>query len=676
MILQFATTYLPAASLNKSYSQYVEAVGGTAPYTYALISGSMPSGLELTGDGLISGIATKTGVYNFIIELVDANNSTYHAPFSFTVMDMVTLDNVTVDQVQFVTQFQNVLAKSGSWSTGLTTQTSQTLIDLVSAIGTFATSRIARAHEDSFPDTTQSDSAIRAIATMQGLRLSRKLPATVLATIVSTETQSLDPYTQFSAAGYSWFSTEQIVLTAGIPVTVVLKEGVVQTHRVSGLGTDLQAWVSVQDNFTVSDQDVKVSLNGTTINKTFGGLWNYLDLSGCADLTLNDGRLLVQFGSKNYGTVPSVNDVITIEYAVTQGETINSAITQNTQLTVSANTTLSGIITTNPSGGANEKSPVVYKNFASGTFGTYGSAVTKAQYHSLVNNYPGIVDAVTQAQREINPAALEWMNIIRVAALTNSPWDESKINEFLNYMQSVTMYSTKFLFQTPIPLARDIDLSVYCFNSVNSTSAVTALVKSAIKKLISKRPGILMTNLYESDLIMTAMAAAPGQISYVIVNKPSTPMIVTTPESPVVTYTIVESGGNLVPYSYAYAVSTDAPSPSGDGTIEIGSPSHWVFPQVTKKESKIELDWTATKVSNAVAYHVWGRRANYIGKIATVDPSVTKYEDVGGPDPELVPSRNLVDVNIRYNTINSLVVTTEYADRQGQVNLPIRDVLS
>lgn len=593
MTITVSTPFLPAATLNSAYDYQITSSGGVAPYTYAIVSGSLPNGLTMDGSGRITGLATQIGVNSVVIEVADSTTpvpATTIQTFQATVLDLIDLSALTVDQGQFVQQLQQVLSKTGVWSTGITTQTSQTLIELISAIGTFTTAKINRVKEDAFPETAQSDSAILAIANMQGLRLSRRLPASVPITLTSSVPLSISPYTQFSGGGFSWFNSEPITLIANVPKTAILKEGKVVVTQVAGLGTDLQTWVSTDTNFTVSDHDVLVYLNNTPLPKTFGGLWNYPQSAGSnrayADRTLSDGRLLLQFGSGGYGAVPAINDVVTVVYATTQGAALNSAVVNGASVTASGYTSVIAQFVGNPSGGAEKKNTVAYKNFSAGTFGSFSSAVTKAQYQSMVNNYPGVVDAVTQAQREINPSALAWMNVIRVSALTSSPWTQTQINEFLDYVQSVTMFSTKFIWQTPVPVPVTVDLSVFCFNSVASTATVSALVKDAITKLLSPRPGLIATNFYQSDLVEAAMNAAPGQISYVVVNSPTQPMIVSAPVSPRIEYQVLNSGGGLTPQVYSYAVSVNAPTPSEHlmGLIDAVaiSPPHWTnWPNTT-----------------------------------------------------------------------------------------------
>lgn len=751
MSLSFTTPFVPAATIGTPYSYQLETVGGVAPYSYAIISGSLPPGMLMLNDGSISGTPTSIGVFQVMIEVSDSAGTPEQlvSNFKFTSLDVIDLSNLTVEQEQFVQQLTNTLAVKSAWTAGITTQTSQTLIELVAAIGTFTTARLLRVKEDAFPSTAQSDSAILANTTAQGLRLGRKLPAGATVSFASDTYQTIPPYTQFSGAGQTWFNPEQIVLRPGVPITTVLYEGQVKRVAMQGLGTNLQAWVSPEGKFVVSDQHTQVALNGVNLYKTFEGLWNYPQTSGSggqqlafADRTLADGRLLVQFGSQGYGAVPAVNDQVLITYVVTQGDTLNSVITTGSSVTAIGYTAITAEFTSNPTGGAAQRNPVAYKNFGVGTFGTFSSGVTRQQYQSIVNSYPGVIDTVTQSQREINPSSLAWMNVIRVSALTTSPWTQPQIRDYLNYCQSQTMYSTYMMWQDPLAVDVDVDIGVYCFNSVPSLTAVKAKVTAAIQKLFAPRPGLLLTNFYESDLVETAKNAAPGQISYVVVRQPTTPMVVTSPPAPTAYFTIVPSGGTLAVGVYSYAISVNTPVPNvnfmglftagpftnypnataagqywivnkagnvrdplsgallpvavGDqllataegnlaanfsivtnpsGVIDVGSPTNYVFPQVTVGSSQVSLDWSASTTHNAIQYFVWGRVGGSVGIIGTVSADTTSFIDDGSFTPVAVPTTSYSEAAVRYNRLNNLTVTAEFADRQTNATFPVRDTI-
>jgi len=55
-----------------AYSQQLTAAYGQPPYNWSLISGSLPSGLSLTTNGLISGTPTNNGTFNFTVKVTDA----------------------------------------------------------------------------------------------------------------------------------------------------------------------------------------------------------------------------------------------------------------------------------------------------------------------------------------------------------------------------------------------------------------------------------------------------------------------------------------------------------------------------------------------------------------------------------------------------------------------------
>jgi len=55
------------------YNQANIAVGGTAPYTYSLASGSLPAGTVLKSDGTVEGTATTPGPFNYTIKVTDSS---------------------------------------------------------------------------------------------------------------------------------------------------------------------------------------------------------------------------------------------------------------------------------------------------------------------------------------------------------------------------------------------------------------------------------------------------------------------------------------------------------------------------------------------------------------------------------------------------------------------------
>ena len=66
-------------SLNSpSYAATLSASGGTAPYSWSLLSGALPSGLTLSSSGEISGTASgdQAGQYNFTVKVVDSSTPT------------------------------------------------------------------------------------------------------------------------------------------------------------------------------------------------------------------------------------------------------------------------------------------------------------------------------------------------------------------------------------------------------------------------------------------------------------------------------------------------------------------------------------------------------------------------------------------------------------------------
>ncbi|MDB6076053.1 MAG: hypothetical protein JWO89_3693, partial [Verrucomicrobiaceae bacterium] len=65
-------TALTAGTIGSVYSQSLTATGGTGPYAWGVISGTLPSGLSLSNAGVVSGTPLSTGTFSFGIGATDA----------------------------------------------------------------------------------------------------------------------------------------------------------------------------------------------------------------------------------------------------------------------------------------------------------------------------------------------------------------------------------------------------------------------------------------------------------------------------------------------------------------------------------------------------------------------------------------------------------------------------
>ena len=84
--LSITPSVLTAPAANVAYSVALGASGGTAPYSYAITSGALPTGLSVnTSTGLLSGTPSVPGAYNFTVTVTDTYGATAGRAYSGTV---------------------------------------------------------------------------------------------------------------------------------------------------------------------------------------------------------------------------------------------------------------------------------------------------------------------------------------------------------------------------------------------------------------------------------------------------------------------------------------------------------------------------------------------------------------------------------------------------------------
>jgi hypothetical protein len=86
--LSITTRFLPNGTVNAPYNQSLQAANGVQPYTWSLISGSLPANLTLNSSGVISGTPTATGTSSFTVQVTDSstpNHQTATANLSISI---------------------------------------------------------------------------------------------------------------------------------------------------------------------------------------------------------------------------------------------------------------------------------------------------------------------------------------------------------------------------------------------------------------------------------------------------------------------------------------------------------------------------------------------------------------------------------------------------------------
>ena len=86
LVFTITTTDLIRGTRNHAYSMQLGATNGRAPYSWTLVSGSLPAGLSMNASGLISGTPVVFGIFPFVVRATDSNGLTAVASLTLSVV--------------------------------------------------------------------------------------------------------------------------------------------------------------------------------------------------------------------------------------------------------------------------------------------------------------------------------------------------------------------------------------------------------------------------------------------------------------------------------------------------------------------------------------------------------------------------------------------------------------
>jgi sugar lactone lactonase YvrE len=84
MVVQIvlSPTILTTPVIGTAYNVTLSATGGTGPYTFTILSGSLPAGMSLSTTGLLSGTPTAVGSFTFTVQAQDSTSAGSGGPFT------------------------------------------------------------------------------------------------------------------------------------------------------------------------------------------------------------------------------------------------------------------------------------------------------------------------------------------------------------------------------------------------------------------------------------------------------------------------------------------------------------------------------------------------------------------------------------------------------------------
>lgn len=261
--LGITASSLSSGIVNNAYSQMLQASGGTPGYTWNIVSGSLPTGLTLTPNGVISGTPSAAGTFAFAATVTDSGNPAQSKSSLYTITIAATPLSITTTSLAsgtVNTAYSKTLQASGgtpgyAWSitagslpAGLTLVSTTGVISGISAAsGTFSFTVTVSDSGSPAQNTSATLSIIVAAGPALTITTSSSLAGGTLGSAYSQTLQAMG-----GTPSYTWSIT-----TGSLPTGLVLTS---TSGVISGTPS-----VAGTFNFTVTVTDSSNPIQGKSL---------------------------------------------------------------------------------------------------------------------------------------------------------------------------------------------------------------------------------------------------------------------------------------------------------------------------------------------------------------------------------------------------------------------------
>lgn len=438
------------------------------------------------------------------------------------------------DFESLVLQMQMYLSQKETWKDLLLSSTGETLIELMAAVGTFNQFGIESASRETFLSSAVRDSSIYAITRMLGVRITRKSPASVTATLIRSDStvypRMIQRYNQWEINGSRFFNRDAIYFGAGeSTVQVQLYEGEIRTQTFEADSTVFKEIYLNEPGFVVSDRDVVVSVSNpnTGLMETWDssdqGIWiAEANEKVYYDSTSGSGDTVLAFGDGQHGALPSMGGTISVMYVVTNGAVGNNG---GSGFSVSKidDETVKGSTVSPISNGSDEKPASYYKSLAPHLYRARNRAVNPPDYKAIASSYPGVASVTVQTQKDVAPNDLRWMNIVRICILPqhSDEFSTSAWTSFIEWFSNKAHAAVQILKQNPTKLEVDVAVEI-AIHPTYTPADLVLIVENRIKAIFDKDLDTLGKRIAYSDIID---ACDIDGVDYVNISTPSSDLV-------------------------------------------------------------------------------------------------------------------------------------------------------